>query len=123
QQTARIVADEVEHLLAVGRIWDEVDLIDDDDNLFAPLANPFQKGALAFTERAVGAGDKEHQIAARDKKLRDLLVALNHGVRAWGVHQADLAQPLHRHLDCEVIIAVWLLAKAFTIAKQMDATR
>ena len=58
--------------------------------IFLPqAADPFEEGALAFAKGAVGAGDKEDQVAAGDKMFGQLLVTLDDGVGAWGVNQVE----------------------------------
>ena len=84
------------HLLALFGPAENVDLVDDEDDLLAPLPDLLQEAALALGERAVRRGDEQHQVGAGDEIPGQLLVAPNDRVGARRVHDVDLAKDLGR---------------------------
>ena len=74
----------------------DVDFVDDDDDLLAPIADLFQESALALGERPVGRGDEEHQIGARHEAGRDEFVFANDGIRPGRIDDTHLAEQFDR---------------------------
>ena len=75
---------------------DQVDLVDHDRDLLAPLADVRHELALALGERAVGGGDEEDQVGAGHELLGQRLVLADDGVRAGGVDERDLVEEVGR---------------------------
>ena len=69
-----------------------IDLIDNDDNFLAPIADALEKNSLALSKRPVGGSDEEDQIGARHKLGGDCFVLPNDGIGAWRVYDADFPQ-------------------------------
>ncbi len=115
----RRAGDEGHDLIDLGRPQD-VDLVDDQDDLLAPVANLLQEAALALGEGAVGRGDEEDEVAAGDELSRQRLVLAHDGVRAGRVHDGDLAKQLHRRgLHPHAILARPALGR-LAVAQQVD---
>ena len=74
----------------------QVDLVDDDDDLLAPVPDRLHELPLALGERAVGGGDEEDQIGAGHELLGELLVLADDRVGAGGVDDGDLVEELGR---------------------------
>ena len=99
EQLAQLVAHELDHLLDVGRILQDVDLVDRDHHLLAPVADRLEELPLALRERPIGGGHEEHELRARHEVARQGLVTLDDGVRAGRVDDVHLAQELERQRD------------------------
>ena len=78
-------------------------LVDDHDDLLAPSANVLHEAALGLGERAIGGGDEEHEIGARDELGRHRLVLADDRVGAGRVDDADFAEKIDGRLDDEQI--------------------
>ena len=74
----------------------QIDLVDDDDDLLAPVPDRRHECPLALGERAVGGGDEEDQVGARHELLGELLVLADDGVGARGIDDRDLVEELRR---------------------------
>ena len=94
QQAGGVLADVADDLLALFGPGQNVDLVDDEDDLLAPLPDLLQEGPLALGEGAVGRGDEQDQIGAGNEVAGQLLVAADDRVGARGVHDVDLAEHL-----------------------------
>ena len=95
QEVFGVLGDKAHHLLHVGFALQDVNLVEDDDHFFAPVADALQEDALALGEGTIGRGDEEDQITAWHKVLGDLFVAADDGVGTWRVHDVDLSQEIH----------------------------
>src|SRR5262249_37611973 len=62
QQIAGGVAYEAEHLVDLRWRGEDVDLVDHDDDLLAPVTDRLQERTFRFGERAVGRRHEEHQV-------------------------------------------------------------
>ena len=93
QQPARVVrhvrADLAELLLP----RQDVDLVDDDDDLLAPVADLLEEHALGFGERPVRGRDEQDEVRARHELGRDLLVLADDRVGAGRVDDVDVVDP------------------------------
>ena len=85
-------ADEGADLLDLRARFEDVDLVDDDDDLLAPAADLLEERALGFGERAVGGGHEQHEVRARDELRGDRFVLADDGVGAGRVDDVDVAQ-------------------------------
>src|SRR5690606_22327487 len=74
QQPAGIAGDEAGNFLDLCVAFQQVDLVQDDDDLLAPVADFLQESPFRFTEGPVGRGDKQYQIRPRHKALRNRLM-------------------------------------------------
>src|SRR5690242_1001547 len=90
------LGDEVLYFAQMSFVVQQIGLVEDDDNLFAPGANVFQKESLALREGAINRGNEEDQIAAWHKISSQLLVSLQHGVHTRSINDTDVAQEIRR---------------------------
>ena len=91
QQGQGVLLDELDDL-GYLLIFEEVDLVQDNDDLFAPFANALHEGPLTLRKGAVCGRDKDHQIAARHKLLGQLLMATDDGICAGRIYDVDLLE-------------------------------
>ena len=99
EHVARVPEHEVVHLGACLRALEQVGLVDHDRHLLAPPGDALEEAALALGEGAVGGGDEQHQIGARDELLGQQLVFGDHRVRSRRVDERERPQALGRVRD------------------------
>ena len=102
EQLVGVLAHEFQHLPLLRLRSQQFDLVDHDNDLFAPVPDLLQEGALRFAEWPVRAGDEEDKVAAGHEVFGQLLVVADDSIRAGRVDQIDLLQPgngqaAHRH--------------------------
>ena len=95
EQLAGMLGDEGHHRRQLGVRLEQIDLVEDDDDLLAPLPNRRQELAFALSKRPIGRGDEQHQVRSRQEIRGDRLVLADHRVSAGRVHYMDVAQKLH----------------------------
>ena len=95
EQIVRVMLHKVEHLLLLGLGGQELDLVDHDHDLLAPVADLLQEGAFRFAEGSVGAGDEEDEVAAGHEVFGQLLVLADDRVGARRIDEVDLLEPGH----------------------------
>ena len=88
-----VAAHEFDHFLLLRFGGQQLDLVDHDHDLLAPVADLLEEGAFRFAERPVGAGDEEDEVAAGHEMLGQLLVLADDGIGAGRIDQVDLLQP------------------------------
>ena len=93
EQFPSVPGDKFQDLLTLFLAGQQFDLIDHDDDLFAPVPNSLQEEMLGFTEGSVRAGDKENKIAARYEMFCNLLMLADDGVGPRCIDQVDFLQP------------------------------
>ena len=76
----------------------EIDLVDDYDDLLAPVPDRLHERPLALSEWAVGGGDEEDHVRARHELLGQLLVLADDRVGARCIDDRDLVEELRRVL-------------------------
>ena len=96
EQTLDVLADELGHLSDACFVSQEIDLVDDDDDLLAPVPDRLHECPLALGERAVRGGHEEDHVGARHELLGELLVLANDGVGARRIDDRDLVEELVR---------------------------
>ena len=96
EQPARVVGDERANLLDLRLRFENVDLVDDDDDLLAPAADLLEKRALGFGEGPIGRRHEQDQVGSRYELGRDRFVLADDGVGARRVDDVDLAEDLGR---------------------------
>ena len=89
EQLAKTVLDELHYSPVVFLVFQQVNLVDNYDDFLAPTFDLFQELPFALSERPLGRGHENHQVAARHKFLGKRLVPLDNGVRARRVYDTD----------------------------------
>ena len=74
EQIARCLLDEIDDLLKLRSIAEDIDLVQDDDDLLAPVANRRQEYSFGLGKRAVGGRDEQHEVGAGHEALGERLV-------------------------------------------------
>ena len=102
EQLMGVLAHEFQYLPLLRLRGQQLDLVDHDNDLFAPIPDLLQEGALRLAERPVRAGDEEDEVAAGHEMFGQLLVLADDSIRTGRVDQIDLLQPgnrqaAHRH--------------------------
>ena len=92
EQRLRVLRDEALHLLAILGALEHVDLVDDDDDLLAPVADVLEKRALALGERAIRGRDEEHEVRLRHELGRQPFVLAEDRVGARRVDDVEIAE-------------------------------
>jgi hypothetical protein len=87
-----VLAHVANHLLALFRPGQNVDLVDDEDDLLPPLTDLLQESPLALGKRSVGRGHEQNQIGPGDEVASQLLVPADDRVGSRCVHDVDLAK-------------------------------
>jgi hypothetical protein len=100
--------------------FDNVDLVENEDDLLAPLADLLEYGAFALGEGSVGGSDEEDQVGAGDEVSRQLFVSADDGIRSRRVDQGDLTQQVRRVGPFEDEGLEQLLAWLLAVAQQVD---
>ncbi len=101
-------------------LFEQVGLVEHDHNLFAPLLDRRQEGALALGEGPLGRGDEQHQVGAGDEVARQLLVAANDRVGAGRIDDRQLAQHIGGETACEQKPLQRLLGRHVAVTQQGD---
>ena len=84
---------------------EDVHLVDDDDDLLAPVADGGEEEPLRLGERPIGRGDEEDQVRAGHELGGEPLVLADDRVGAGRVDDVDVAQQLDRRASprCETV--------------------
>ncbi len=94
-----VFGNEGEDALQIGIVLKDIDFIDNDDDLLAPFANLAQEDAFALCKRAVGRGEEEDDIGARQEFLGDGFVVAFDGVGAGRIDDMDFAKKFDGRSD------------------------
>ena len=92
EQRLRVLGDERAHLLAIFGALEHVDLVDDDDDLLAPVADGLEERALALGERPIGRRDEQHEVGLRHELAGQPLVLAEDRVGARRVDDVEIAE-------------------------------
>ena len=100
EQRARVLPHEGDDRLQLRLAIQDVHLVDDDDDLLAPVADALEKRALALGERAVGRRDEQDEVRPGHELARERLVLAHDRVGPGRVHDVEVAEELdgRRHL-------------------------
>ena len=120
QQRPRVVGHERSNLRHLPRAFENVALVDDDDDLLAPAANLLHEPALGLGERAIGGRHEEDEVGARDELRRHRLVLADDGVGPGRVDDADFAKELDRRLDDQQVGLADRLLGALAVLEHGD---
>src|SRR5690606_31824028 len=82
-----------------------------------------EKGTLGLGERAVGGGDKQHQVRPRYELAREPLVLAMNRIGAGCVDDVEVAQNLDRGGDDPCTGRVEFRTRDLSIPYQLDARR
>ena len=120
EQTPRRVAHECQDFVQLGVVLEDVDLVDHDDDLFAPVADRLQECPFRFRERPVGGGDKKDEVRPGYELGRQPLVLADDRVGPGGVNDVDIAKQLGRCGDDPDTVFAALRAHQVGMLQQMD---
>ncbi len=99
QRRLRRVANERQHLLELGFLREDVDLVHDDDDLLAPGADGLDERALGFGKGTIGGRHEEDEIGARYEVGGQALVLAQNRVRARRVDDVEILEEVDRGRD------------------------
>ena len=120
QKPGGVVPNVADDLVALFRPGQDVDLVDDEDDLLAPLTDLLQEPPLALGEGSVGRGDEQDQIGAGNEVAGQLLVTPNDRVGARRVHDVELAEDLGRVGALQQVRLPELLRHLGAVAENVD---
>ena len=112
--------DEGDHLLELRGIAEDIDLVQDDDDFLAPVANRRKEYPFGLGKRAVGGGDEQHEIGSRDKFGGNPFVLADDCVGARRVDDVDVAKQLCRRGQDSQPVGIGLRLHSVTIFQQLD---
>jgi hypothetical protein len=107
-------------LVAVLILAEEVDLVDDEDYLLAPVPDQLEVLALGLGEGPVRGGDEEDEVRAGHEAAAELLVVADDGVGPRRVDDGDLAQEVVRVLLLEDTLASLALGGLLAVPEDRD---
>ena len=120
EQRPGAVAHERRHLLDLALPFENVDLVDDDDDFLAPAPDLFEERPLGLGERAIGGRHEQHEIRARHELGGDRLVLTHDRVGPRGVDDVDLAEQRRRRGDDAKRRAADLLLDSLAVLEDVD---
>ena len=121
EQLCRRLIDERDHLRQLVLVLEDVHLVDDDDDLLAPVADRLEEGALGLGERPVRRRHEEHEIGARHELAGQALVLAMDRVGAWRVDDLQVAQQFDRRGHDQRAGRIVVRREGRAVANQLDA--
>ena len=120
EQIARCLLDEIDDLLKLRSIAEDIDLVQDDDDLLAPVANRRQEYSFGLGKRAVGGCHEQHEIGSRNKVGGKAFMLADDRVGARRVDDVDVAKQLHRCGQDAQTIGIGFRFHDVAIFQQLD---